>query len=355
MDKTILITGGCGFVGSNLALFFKTKYPDYSITVLDNLRRRGSELNITRLTDLGIRFIHGDIRNQEDLEQVGDVDLLIEASSEPSVLAGITDQPDYLINTNLNGTIHCLQYASKHRADFIFLSSSRVYPIRLLNSIGFTESPTRFDIHPSQTIPGVSMDGINENFPLDGARSFYGASKLASELLIREFTEFYGMKTVINRCGVIAGPYQMGKVDQGVVVHWVASHFWKRKLGYFGYGGEGKQVRDLLHIRDLFRLIDHQAHHMELFSGETFNAGGGKDGSISLQELTCLCRDVTGNSIVIDKVVENRAADIRLYITDNTKITSLSGWKPEIGPGEIVRDIFDWILKDQHLLKGIIN
>lgn len=355
MGKNILITGGCGFVGSNLAIFFKSKYPNYSIIALDNLKRRGSELNISRLKETGIEFVHGDIRNKEDFDQVGKVDLLIEASAEPSVLAGINSSLDYLINTNLNGTINCLYFAAKNKADFIFLSTSRVYPIRQLENIHFTETSSRFQINSLQDISGISAAGISENFPLHGARSFYGSTKLASELLIQEFNELQGMNTVINRCAVITGPHQMGKVDQGVIVLWVARHFWKNKLGYFGYGGEGKQVRDILHIHDLFRLIDEQVHHINKYNGEIFNVGGGNDCSVSLKELTAICEEVTGNKILIEKVMDTRVADIPVYITDNAKITAVSGWRPEKKPGEIITEIYEWIKENELSLKNILN
>ena len=354
MHKVILITGGCGFVGSNLAVFFKQKYPDNSVIVFDNLKRRGSELNINRLTNLGICFYHGDIRNKEDFSQVGKIDLLIEASAEPSVLAGINSSLDYLINTNLNGTINCLQFAMKNKADFLFLSTSRVYPIEQLENIRFNETPSRFAINPSQEIKGISINGIDDTFPLLGARSFYGATKLASELLIHEFHEFYGMNTVINRCGIITGPYQMGKVDQGVVVLWVSRHFWKNKLSYFGYGGDGKQVRDILHIHDLFRLVDEQIHHIDKYNGQIYNVGGGTDCSVSLKELSTICEQITGNTIPIEQNPKTRVGDIRIYISDNSKITALSGWKPEKKPEEIINDVYGWIKENEKTLYYVL-
>jgi dTDP-D-glucose 4,6-dehydratase len=118
--KTILITGGAGFVGSNLALLFKAKYPKTKLIVLDNLKRRGSELNILRLKDQGIVFVHGDIRNPEDCELNEKIDLLLECSAEPSVLAGFNESPRYVINTNLAGTVNCLELARKHKADIVF-------------------------------------------------------------------------------------------------------------------------------------------------------------------------------------------------------------------------------------------
>ncbi len=351
----ILITGGAGFVGSSLAISLKQNYPDYQIFALDNLKRRGSELSLSRLKAAGIEFLHGDIRSKEDFDALPAVDTVIEASAEPSVLAGLDGTPDYLINTNLFGTVNCLNYALKHKASFIFLSTSRVYPIKTIETLNFTEAETRFVLTDDQPVPGVSSKGIAEDFPLTGARSLYGTTKLASELLIQEYNEFYGLKTVINRCGVITGPWQMGKVDQGVMVLWIAKHFFEQQLAYIGYGGTGKQTRDMLHIADLYRLIDWQLHNLDAVNGEILNAGGGTQSSASLQELTKVCQEVTGKTIPIKEVTENRAADIRLYVTDNTKVTQLTGWEPKLGIREIVSDIHEWLKENRAALEPILK
>jgi CDP-paratose 2-epimerase len=351
----ILITGGAGFVGSSLAIALKTNYPSYEIYCLDNLKRKGSELNVARISQLGITYVHGDIRNKEDFDSLPAVDVVIEASAEPSVLAGLDGTPDYLINTNLFGTVNCLNYALKHRAKFIFLSTSRVYPIKTIEKLNFVESETRFELTDEQPVKGVSSKGIAEDFPLDGARSLYGTTKLASELIIQEYNEFYGLQTVINRCGVITGPWQMGKVDQGVMVLWIAKHYWEQQLGYFGYGGTGKQTRDMLHVADLYRLIDWQLHNLEKVNGEILNAGGGNESSTSLQELTKICQEVTGKTIPIKQVAETRTADIRLYITDNSKVTRLTGWAPQIGVRQIVEDITEWLDQNHVALAPILK
>ncbi|GAB3885310.1 NAD-dependent epimerase/dehydratase family protein [Spirosoma agri] len=351
----ILITGGAGFVGASIAIALKKNYPDYQIFALDNLKRRGSELSLSRLRAAGIEFVHGDIRSKEDFDSIPAVDTVIEASAEPSVLAGLDGTPDYLINTNLFGTVNCLNFALKHKANFIFLSTSRVYPIKTIETLNFEEAETRFVLTDAQPVPGVSSRGIAENFPLDGARSLYGTTKLASELIIQEYNEFYGLKTVINRCGVITGPWQMGKVDQGVMVLWIAKHYFEQQLAYIGYGGTGKQTRDMLHIDDLYRLIDWELHNLDKVNGEILNAGGGVESSASLQELTKICQEVTGKTIPIKEVAENRAADIRLYITDNTNVTNLTGWKPQLGVREIVTDIHNWLNENRAALEPILK
>jgi CDP-paratose 2-epimerase len=356
MLKKILITGGAGFVGSSLAIRIKKNYPAYEVFVMDNLKRKGSELNIRRLTDQQITFVHGDIRNKEDFDAIpSDVTDIIEASAEPSVLAGINGTPDYLLNTNLVGTINCLNFAKKCKASFIFLSTSRIYPIKHIEEIHFEEEETRFSIAENQPLSGISSRGLSEKFPLDGYRSLYGATKLASELIIQEYNHFYNIPTVINRCGVITGPWQMGKVDQGVIVLWLAKHYWNQQLAYIGYGGKGKQVRDILHVNDLYQLIDLQIHHMNLVNGKVLNVGGGTEVSVSLLELTDLCQQITGNQIPIKQIAENRQADIRIYITDNTEVTKLTGWKPETGVQHIIEDIYEWLVANEQQLEYILK
>ena len=350
-----LVTGGAGFVGSSLAIRLKDKYPKAKIICLDNLKRRGSELNLPRLRQNGIDFIHGDIRNKEDFSGIGPVDSIIECSAEPSVLAGYDSSAGYVVNTNLFGTVNCLEFARQCKAGFIMLSTSRVYPFKTINALSFSETGTRFELSGDQSIPGCSREGVTENFPLTGVRSLYGATKLASELLIQEYADMYGIDAVINRCGVITGPWQFGKVDQGVVVLWVARHFWRQELSYIGYGGEGKQVRDILHVEDLFRLIDLQLNRLEELRGATFNVGGGREVSISLKELTHLSEEYTGNSISIKGIKENRPADIRIYITDNSHVTETTGWKPEITREEIIQEIAGWIKNNHDKLEGVLG
>ncbi len=316
----IVVTGGAGFVGSTLCIQLKEKHPSYTIVAFDNLKRRGSELNLLDFQKLGIEFIHGDIRNNEDILAVGTFDVLIEASAEPSVTAGLDSDPTYVINNNLYGSINCFNACLKHNAKLIFLSTSRVYPIDPIEKANFTEQETRFSFDEKQNQTGISEKGISERLSLDGARSFYGTTKLSSEMFIQEYAAFYGLKAAVTRFGVIAGARQMGKTDQGVVTLWMAKHYWNQSLKYIGYGGTGKQVRDILHVDDLVDLIDLQIHEIEKFSGKIYNVGGGLQNSASLQEMTAICEKITGNKITIGSETQTRPADLRMFITDNSLI-----------------------------------
>ncbi|MEZ5060185.1 MAG: NAD-dependent epimerase/dehydratase family protein [Solirubrobacterales bacterium] len=222
--QEILVTGGAGFVGSNIALALAARHPRWSVTALDNLHRRGSELNVPRLTGAGVRFVEGDVREPSDLASVPAPDVLVECSAEPSVMSGVDGDSSYLLHTNLTGAYNCLELARGVGASFVFLSSSRVYPLATLRGLALEETDTRFELLAEQTVPGASPAGISEEVPLRGARTLYGATKLAAELLIEEFRDAFGLRAVVDRCGVIAGPWQMGKVDQGVFTHWMLSH-----------------------------------------------------------------------------------------------------------------------------------
>ncbi len=350
----ILVTGGAGFVGSNLSLFLAGRYPACRVTALDNLRRRGSETNLPRLQAGGVAFVHGDVRSPGDLAAAGkDVDLIVECSAEPSVLAGLDDEPGYVVDTNLGGTMNCLDAARRAGADMVFLSTSRVYPTATLNGIRVREEATRFAIDPGEGTNGVSERGITEDFALSGSRTLYGATKLCSELMIAEYGAMYGVRAIVNRCGVIAGPRQMGKVEQGVFALWIAMHHFKQPLTYVGWGGQGKQVRDLLHIDDLATLIDIQIRDFDQLAGHTFNVGGGVGSSLSLQETTMLCREITGNRVPIRCETRNRAGDVRLYITDNSRVQTMTGWSPGRSPVATLASIHDWIRSNEATLRHL--
>lgn len=350
----ILITGGAGFVGSNIALRLRKKYPTISIVCLDNLKRRGSELSLPRLKKQNITFIHGDIRNKEDFSELNNIDLIIECSAEPSVMAGVDSSPEYLINTNLTGTINCLEFARKTKAHFLFLSTSRVYPIETIAKLKLIEKDNRFELDNNQTIKGASAKGISEDFPLEQPRSLYGTTKLASELFVKEYINSYKIKGVINRCGVLTGPWQMGKIDQGVMVLWMAKHIFNQKLSYIGYGGTGKQVRDFLHVDDLFDLIDIQINNMDSFNANTYNIGGGLKNTVSLLELTNLCKTISGNTIEINSIKETRTNDIPIYISDCSKIEKQTGWTPKRNAQTTMSEIYDWIIHNKEILENIL-
>jgi CDP-paratose 2-epimerase len=354
MPEHVLILGGAGFIGSSLAIALQQTHPDWRITCFDNLRRRGSELNLSRFKHHGISFLHGDVRAAADLDPaVLKIDTILDCSAEPSVLAGFSS-PQYVLQTNLVGTMNVLELARQTGAKLLFLSTSRVYPIAALKSLQFVEQETRLAIAPTQSIPGVSEQGIAEDFPLQGYRSIYGATKLASELLIEEYHAAYQVPAIVNRCGVITGHWQMGKVDQGVFVLWMAAHYFQKTLQYIGYGGSGKQVRDLLFIDDLIALVNQQLTNFSDFNGEVFNVGGGLKTSLSLLETTQICQAITGKTIPIQSVPEERQDDVPIFITDSSKIMQRTGWQPTTDPAQALQRIYEWLRDYESDLRSIL-
>jgi CDP-paratose 2-epimerase len=347
----LLITGGAGFVGSNLAIALASRHPGWDLIAFDNLKRRGSELNLRRLREAGVRFVHGDVRSLADLQALDSIDALVECSAEPSVLAGVDGNADYVVHSNLLGAYHCLELARRDDAHVVFLSTSRVYPVEPLNALSYSEDETRFQLDPKQTIPGVSEAGVSEQFPLAGARTLYGATKLSAELLVAEYQHAFGLRAVVDRFGVIAGPWQMGKVDQGVFTHWMLAHYFKRGLRYLGYGGRGKQVRDLVSVDDLVDLVEEQLLDPGGWNGATVNVGGGRDCSLSLVETTEICRELTGSVVPIESSPETRFGDVPIYISDCALLFARSDWRPKQNPRDVLGAIFDWVHDNEEAVR----
>lgn len=348
----ILVTGGAGFVGSSLALHLKGRHPRTRIVCLDNLHRRGSELNLPRLQNAGVEFIKGDIRVAREFP-AGPFEFILECSAEPSVLAGYGESPDYLMETNFLGTYRCLEFARQWKSKFLFFSTSRVYPMAALENHPWIEQPTRF---AWKDVPGaaISSRGVREECPMTGSRSLYGLTKFACEGLIEEYRHGFDLCAAINRCSVIAGPWQMGKVDQGVVALWVLRHFFGKPLQYLGYGGTGKQARDVLHVADLCELVEEQISGFDRWDGWLGNVGGGLAISVSLQELTAACRQIVGREVPVGAEPEIRQADLRIFLADCSRLFARTNWRPKRGVIQIVADIFDWVRTHEKELRPLV-
>ncbi len=353
---SVLIAGGAGFVGANLAISLAERHPDWELLAVDNLKRRGSELNLPRLRDAAVPFAHADVREIGDLEEVDRrFDAIVVCSAEPSALAGRDGHAGYAVRANLTGAWHCLELARRHRAQIVFLSTSRVYPIAALGSVALEETDTRFELAAEQPVRGVSPKGVAEDFPLEGARTLYGATKLAGELLIAEYRESFGVRAVIDRCGTVAGPWQMGKAEQGVFAHWVIAHLLEEPLSYIGYGGAGKQVRDVLHVMDLVDLVERQLLDPEHWDGVTANVGGGRECSLSLREATDLCREMTGNEVAIASREEPRPGDVPVYVSDCSRLFALTDWRPRRTAREILEDVAAWVTANDRRVSSALG
>src|ERR1700676_462511 len=286
----ILISGVCGFVGSHLARYLLESHDHISVMGIDNLARSGSETNRASLKRLGVQLFHGDIRVASDLETLPIAGWVIDAAAQPSVLAGRDGKTStrQLLEHNLLGTINLLEYCRASRAGFILLSTSRVYSIPALTQLPLREESSVYTLDGGQPWPvAVSLAGVGEGFSTEAPISLYGATKLASERLALEYAAGFQVPIWINRCGVLAGSGQFGTAEQGIFSYWLHAHSIRRALKYLGFGGQGFQVRDALHPRDLARIADFQLRSSG--PGQLLNVSGGQANSMSLAQLTTWC------------------------------------------------------------------
>ena len=335
----ILITGGSGFVGSNIAIYLKKNLKKARISSLDNLVRKGSNINKIRLLKNKIKNYKINIENYKKISLLPKFDLIIDCCAEPAIEASRKD-PDRVFNTNLIGTFNILKKCIKDNSNIIFLSSSRVYSIKNLNKI----------IKNHKITSSIKIKKkIDEKFETSFASSLYGFTKLSSENLIKEFFFKTNLKFIINRFGVIAGPWQFGKQDQGFVPLWVARHFLKKNLSYIGYGGYGHQIRDILHIEDVCEIILLQIKKLNKINNDIFNIGGGLKNSISLNNLTIKCEKLTKNKIRFKKISRTSIFDIPYFVTNNNKVTKVYKWKPKRNIDKILKDIYIWLSENKYV------
>ena len=335
----ILITGGCGFVGSNLALFLKKK--GFKVHSLDNLTRKGSKYNSNLLKKQKIKNYKINISNIKKIKSLPKYDLILDCCAEAAVEISKNDF-DKVINTNLIGTINILKKSKNDKSKIIFISSSRIYPLEEMNKV-IKNKNLKSKIKISKM--------FSEKDKIIGPKTIYGLTKLCSEMLIEEFSYEYKLKYLINRCGVISGPLQFGKQDQGFVSLWIWRHLNKKKLSYIGYGGYGNQIRDVLHIDDLSELILLQIKNINKINNKLFTVGGSKTSYTSLSQLTKLCQKITGNKIKMGKVSKTSSYDIPYYLSDNTHVSNTYRWKPKRNINQVVMDTFLWLKKNKLIIK----
>ena len=336
----ILITGICGFVGSALARGLLAA--GHQVTGFDNFIRPGSETNRAPLEKLGARVITADLRHATQIDALPAADFVIDAAANPSVLAGVDGRTSSreLVDHNLTGTINVLEYCKTHQAGFILLSTSRVYSIAPLAALPVKAVNDAFSLLSSSSLPpGVSPAGLTESFATLAPISLYGATKLASEAMALEYGETYGFPVFINRCGVLAGAGQFGRADQGIFAYWINAWLRKRPLKYLGFGGQGHQVRDCLHPRDLLPVLARQFAAPKLsVSDRIANFSGGAASAMSLRQLSDWCAKRLGPHAVVQDGTP-RPFDIPWIVLDHAKATKLWDWKPVTATPAILEEI----------------
>lgn len=338
MDMKILVTGGCGFIGSNIAIFLKTKINKITIHSLDNLSRKSSKINLNRLKKSKIKNFNINIENQTKINSLIKYDLIIDCCAEAAVEASKSDAKKVFF-TNLVGTFNILEKAKKDESKIIFLSTSRVYSIKKIISKAKYINKKKYSFK------------INENFSKESPISLYGFTKLSSEKMIQEYSFSNNIKYIINRLGVVSGPWQFGKQDQGFISLWLWRFINKKKIDYIGFGGLGNQVRDIIHVQDVCELILEQINKIKKINNKIFNVGGGLKNAINLKQLTLKSQQITKNNIFVGKIANTSNYDIPYYVTDNKLIYSFYKWRVKRDLDTIIKDTFEVLLKYKNVFK----
>lgn len=338
----ILLTGACGFAGSTLARAIADAGLAWTLFGFDNLSRIGSELNRPQLGRLGVRLFHGDLRCQSDVDALPVVDWIIDCAANPSVLAGADGQTSsrQLMEHNLLGTIHLLERCKTTNAGLILLSTSRVYAIEPLAKLPVEVVDRAFRLSDGGALPvGVSAEGIAENFSTQPPLSLYGASKLASETLALEYGATFGFPVWLNRCGVLAGAGQFGRPDQGIFAYWINCHRRRAPLRYIGFDGQGHQVRDCLHPRDLVPLLQRQiTAGIDPSKPRLVNVAGGRASAMSLRQLTDWCDARFGPHRVAGDP-RPRPFDLPWVVLDSRQAQEVWNWAPRTRTEDILEEI----------------
>ena len=334
----IVITGGCGFIGSSLCFYLKKKIKNVKIVSIDNLSKSYSRFNLKKLKKIGIKNYKINISNKKLINKINfKSDIIIDCSAEPAVETSREKSSDVL-NSNLVGTINILEKCRKDNSKIIFLSSSRVYPIK--------ESYNKFKKYKKKT-----LDFFNEKTNIIGPKTLYGYSKLASEMLIEEYNYCYNIDYIINRFGLVTGEGQFGKVEQGLISLWLWRHFQNKKLEYKGYSGKGEQIRDVLFADDLCEIIFKQIKNFKIIKNEIFCIGGGTKSFISLLALTKVCEKITGNKINIGSNKHTSIYDIPYYVTSLKKIKKFYKWKPKENLTDGLFKIYKWMKNNKNMIQ----
>jgi CDP-paratose 2-epimerase len=339
----ILITGAAGFVATTLieTLRASTDGKALEIVALDNFSRPGSERNRARLRSLGTQVVHGDVRMASDFESLPPVDWVIDAAANPSVLAGVDGQTSsrQLLEHNLVGTINMLEFCRRVKAGFILLSTSRVYGIQPLAALDVTPVDNAYQPDLSHDCPpGLSPKGIAENFSTHAPLSLYGASKFAAETVALEYGQAFDFEVWINRCGVLAGPGQFGKPDQGIFAYWIHSFREQAPLKYIGFDGLGHQVRDCLHPRDLVPLLRQQMTASGPFLRRVQNVSGGIDNAMSLAQLSDWCAQ-RFQPMEIPSHPASRPFDLPWVVLDSSLAADQWNWTPQTPIAGVLEEI----------------
>jgi CDP-paratose 2-epimerase len=334
-ERPILITGGAGFIGCNLA--HRLLSSGQHVRVLDNLSRSGVERNLRWLRDTHGDLLHAEIADIRDVaavrRAVHGARQVFHFAAQVAVTTSLED-PAHDFTVNARGTLNLLE-AVREQDDpppLVYTSTNKVYGG--LDDVRLAETDERYE--PADD--GVRQNGINERRRLD-FHSPYGCSKGTADQYVTDYARSFGMRTAVFRMSCIYGPHQYGNEDQGWVAHFLIRAIEGRPLMIYG---DGKQVRDALFVEDLVDAFLLAQKHMPTISGRAFNIGGGPGNTLSLLELLDMIADLHGERPEI-AYHDWRVGDQRYYVSDTAQFQKATGWAPKVDVATGVRRLYEWL------------
>lgn len=340
--RAVLIFGGAGFIGSNWACRL-LRDTNAKVHIFDNLSRRGVRSNLQWLQQVAgssgrLKITVGDVRDAAMVERaVRNATEIYHLAAQVAVTTSLVD-PRSDFEINVGGTLNILEAIRKstHRPFLLFTSTNKVYGDMARRAIVATS--TRYAYADDRC--------VSEAQPLD-FHSPYGCSKGAADQYVRDYARMYEIPAVVFRMSCIAGPRQFGNEDQGWVAHFLYSALIGSSLIVYG---DGRQVRDVLHVQDLLDAFDSVRQNERVTRGEIYNVGGGPQNTTSLLELITKIETMTGRPIEYTKS-EPRRGDQLVYISDYGKLNRDTGWMPKLALSDILLDIHEWWKRNRELFE----
>jgi CDP-paratose 2-epimerase len=338
MSREMLIIGGAGFIGVNAAQSFASQ--GWRVTLFDNLSRKGAQSNLDWLRQRhNVAFTKGDIRDREALERLfaeRAYDAVLHLAGQVAVTTSVLNpREDFEINAL--GTLNVLEAARQHcpQASLLFASTNKVYG--KLEELHVVERDGRYAYD-------TQASGVGENQSLD-FHSPYGCSKGAADQYIVDYSRIYGMNGTSFRQSCIYGPRQFGVEDQGWLAWFAIAAVLDKQLTLYG---DGKQVRDVLHVEDLIAAYRLAIEQPEKARGQAFNIGGGPQHTLSLLELIALLEQRLDKKIA-PAFGDWRAGDQKVYVSDISRLERSLGWTPQIGVEQGVGRLIEWVKENRAL------
>jgi CDP-paratose 2-epimerase len=341
-EQQILVTGGAGFIGSNLADNLLSE--GHRVRVFDALLRPGSELNLAWLLSRhpNLEYVHGDIRDDEAVaDAVAGVDLIYHLAAQVAVTSSVTE-PKADFEINALGTFNVLEAArqSDRPPIVVYTSTNKVYGG--IDDVVVEERPGRYEF---RDLPC----GIAEDQALD-FHSPYGCSKGAGDQYVRDYARIYDLRTVVFRMSCIYGPRQFGNEDQGWLAHFIIAALTGKRLTIYG---DGKQVRDVLFVEDLVRAFRLAAQKIDVTAGQVYNIGGGPSNALAVwHEFAPMVATSLRQRIDVG-FGDWRPGDQRCYVSDIRKASRDLGWEPRVDKLTGIRRLWDWVSANSSMLESI--